>query len=105
MCSSKIAVAIGTSAGVRDPGAVVAVLHLAQLVGAHLLERLLVGGRVVLIGICAAIPPIACAPRRWQVLISSCVYARMNGCCIVTCARSGSTQAGSARSFLIKLKM
>ena len=48
MPSSKIAFAIGTSAGMRDPGAVVAGAHLAQLVGAHLVERRVVGGRVVL---------------------------------------------------------
>ena len=54
-----------------DPGAVVTVAGLALLVGAHFGEGGLVGGRSPLIGICAAMPPIAKAPRRWQVLISS----------------------------------
>jgi hypothetical protein len=40
--------AIETSAGVRDPRAVVAVLGLALLVGAHLGERRVVGGGVAL---------------------------------------------------------
>ena len=52
-------------------------------------------------GMNAAMPPIACAPRSWHVLTSSCVYARMNGTVIVTCARSGS----SAPVFLMQLKM
>jgi hypothetical protein len=42
----------------------------------------------------AAIPPMACAPRLWQVRTSSSVYARMNGAVIVTALRSGSTKAG-----------
>lgn len=37
----------GQQAGVRHPGAVVARLHLAQLVGAHFLQRGVVGGLVV----------------------------------------------------------
>ena len=48
MCASKISRAIGHEAGVRDPRAVVAVVHLAELVGAHLRERRLVRRRVVL---------------------------------------------------------
>ena len=44
----RSACAIGTSAGMRDPRAVVAVAHFAQLVGAHLGERGVVGGRIVL---------------------------------------------------------
>ena len=38
-------------------------------------------------------PPIACAPRRWQVRTSSSVYARMNGTVIVTCDAVGQHQA------------
>ena len=57
---------------VRDPGAVIAVLRLALLVGAHLREG---GSRSCAgsprFGICAAMPPMAKAPRRWQVLMSS----------------------------------
>jgi hypothetical protein len=56
-------------------------------------------------GICAAMPPIACAPRRWQVFTSSWVYARMLGWVIVTCERSGMTAAGSSRRALMVLKM
>src|SRR3954452_16629059 len=52
-------------------------------------------------GMNAAMPPIACASRAWQVCTSSSVYARMNGTVIVTCARSGST----APIFLMQLKM
>ena len=36
------------------------------------------------LGMKAAMPPIAKAPRRWQVFTSSSVYARMNGTVIVT---------------------
>ena len=42
-------------------------------------------------GICAAMPPNACAPRRWQVRISSSEYALRNDCVIDTCPRSGNT--------------
>jgi hypothetical protein len=52
-------------------------------------------------GMNAAMPPIACAPRRWHDRTSSSVYACMNGTAIVTSPRSGST----APSFLITLKM
>ena len=41
-------------------------------------------------GIRAAIPPMAWTLLRWQVRTSSCVYARMKGCSMVTCDRSGS---------------
>ena len=37
-----------------------------------------------LTGICADMPPMAKMPRRWHVLISSRLYARMQGCSIVT---------------------
>ena len=53
--------------GVRDPGAVEAVVRLALLVGAHRLEGRLLASSSVRDGITAAIPPIACAPRAWQV--------------------------------------
>src|SRR5213080_4967716 len=56
-------------------------------------------------GMNAAMPPIACAPRRWHVFTSSSVYARMNGTVIVTCARSGSTNSGRFLNFLMMLKM
>ncbi len=42
-------------------------------------------------GMKAAMPPMACAPRLWQVLTRSSVYARMNGAVIVTALRSGRT--------------
>jgi hypothetical protein len=54
-----------------------------------------------LIGICAAMPPIACAPRAWHVRTTSCVYARMKGCSMVSVARSGKRRLGSARSVFI----
>ena len=50
-------------------------------------------------------PPIAYAPRRWQVWIRSCEYARRKCVVIVTCARSGSTKSGRRLNFLMKLKM
>ena len=43
-------------------------------------------------GMNALMPPMACAPRVWQVCTSSSVYARMNGTVIVIDVRSGSTQ-------------
>ena len=52
----------------------------------------------------AAIPPMACAPRWWQVRTSSSVYARMNGAVMVTALRSGSrNSAPRVRNFLITL--
>ena len=51
----------------------------------------------------AAIPPIACAPRRWQVRTSSSVYARMNGTVIVSCDRSGTASSGDVWNFLMPL--
>ena len=59
----------------------------------------------VRLGICAAMPPIAWAPRRWQVFTSSSVYARMNGTVIVTCLRFGVTNSGRVRKRLIAEKM
>ena len=53
----------------------------------------------------AAMPPIACASRRWHVFTSSSVYARMNGTVIVTSGRSGSTNSGRSRNFLMTLNM
>ena len=50
-------------------------------------------------------PPIACAPRRWQVFTRSSVYARMNGTVIVTAFRSGVTNSGRVRNRLIAEKM
>ena len=56
-------------------------------------------------GICAAMPPIANAPRRWQVLMVSCEYDLKKCVVIVTSARSGKTKSGRLRNFLMKLKM
>ena len=75
--------------GMGDPGAVVAALASAS----------------VLMGICAAMPPIAKAPRWWQVLIVSCEYDLKKWVVIVTNARSGSTKSCRLRNFLMKLKM
>ena len=58
------------------------------------------------LGMNAAIPPIACAPRLWQVRTSSSVYARMNGAVIVTALRSGSRNSRPrVRNFLMMLNM
>jgi len=56
---------------VRDPRAVVALRGLALLVLTDLRQRGRVDLRVAARGMNAAIPPIACAPRRWQVATSS----------------------------------
>jgi hypothetical protein len=56
-----------------DPGAVEAVGRLALLVGAHGGHRALVDLRLAADGMKAAMPPMACAPRRWQVWTSSSV--------------------------------
>ena len=57
-------------------------------------------------GMNALMPPMACAPRLWQVATSSSVYAFMNGTVIVTLPRSGRTNRGPrARKFLMTLKM
>ena len=64
----------GNEIRVRDPRAVEAVAGLALLVLAHLRERDLVHlGIACRDGMNAAMPPIACAPRRWQVATSSSV--------------------------------
>ncbi len=44
-----------------------------------------------MMGICAAMPPMACTPRLWHVLISRCTYDAMKGVVIVTSPRCGST--------------
>jgi hypothetical protein len=56
-------------------------------------------------GITAAIPPIACAPRAWQVFTTRSLYAFMNGTVIVTSERSGITNSGRERKRLIIEKM
>ena len=56
-------------------------------------------------GISAAIPPIAKAPRAWQVFTSSSEYAFMNGTVIFTSLRSGRTNSGRSRKHLIIEKM
>ena len=43
--------------------------------------------------------------REWHVRTRSSVYARMNGTVIVTCTRSGSTNSGRSRNFLMTEKM
>ena len=57
------------------------------------------------LGTKAAMPPMAWAPRSWQVLTSSSVYARMNGTVMVMVVRSGMTRLGSSAKFLMKEKM
>ena len=49
-----------------------------------------VASGLALLGTNAAMPPIAWAPRAWQVLTSSSAYAAMNGEVMVTALRSGS---------------
>ena len=56
-------------------------------------------------GITAAIPPIACAPRAWQVFTTRSLYAFMNGTVIVTSERSGITNSARERKRLITEKM
>ncbi len=53
----------------------------------------------------AAMPPIAWAPRLWQVRTINSVYARIIGTVIVTCERSGQRKSGSWWNFLIALNM
>ena len=76
----------------RDPGAVVAGAGRLALLSARAAIALFVGLASPLIGICAAMPPIANAPRRWQVWISSRVERR-KGVVIVDLARSGSRRS------------
>ena len=63
--------------GVRvgDPGAVEAALGLALLVVRTASNALRLASSSVRDGITAAIPPIACAPRAWQVFTTSSLYA------------------------------
>ena len=67
-------------------------------------EAYAIAGESRRLGMKADIPPMAWAPRVWQVFTSNSVYARMNGTVIVIWMRSGSTQS-RARNFLIALKM
>jgi hypothetical protein len=60
----------GDEPGVGHPGAVVSVGHLAELVGAHLGHHRGLAASSSLMGMKAAMPPIACTPRRWQVLMA-----------------------------------
>ena len=53
----------------------------------------------------AAMPPIAWAPRLWQVRTINSVYARIIVTVIVTCERSGQRESGSWWNFLIALNM
>ena len=68
---SKISLAIGTR-----PGCATQVPSWPSLASRSLSARTLASAASLaagsfLIGICAAMPPIACTPRRWQVLITS----------------------------------
>ena len=54
---------------VGDPGAVMAVADFAQLVGADLVQRRRLAASSPLTGMKADMPPMAKAPRRWQVAI------------------------------------
>ena len=61
----------GDQAGMRHPGAVVSGVHLAQLVLARTFSSALaLAAGSFLMGICAAMPPMAWMPRRWQVSMS-----------------------------------
>ena len=85
----------------RHPGAVVSGPDLAQFVFAHpLAGRPRLASGSFLIGICAAMPPMACAPRRWQVAISRSTYDARKWLVMVTWARSGRTQLGVVAEFL-----
>ena len=57
------------------------------------------------LGMNAAIPPSAKAPRLWHVFTRSSVYARMNGTVIATCPRSGRMNSFRSPSFLMMLNM
>ena len=58
-----------------------------------------------LLGTNAAMPPMAWAPRAWQVLTSRSAYAAMNGEVMVTALRSGSRWSAESAKFLIMEKM
>jgi hypothetical protein len=64
-----------------------------------------VASGLALLGTNAAIPPIAWAPRAWQLLTSRLAYAAMNGDVMVTWLRSGSRWSSSSAKFLIMEKM
>ena len=89
----------------RHPRAVEAVPRLARLVLGTRASAISFTSGSRRLGMNAAMPPIACAPRLWHVWTRSSVYARMNGTVIVTCARSGRTNSGRSRNFLITEKM
>ena len=57
------------------------------------------------LGMNAAMPPIAWAPRRWQVRTSSSVYARMNGTVIVHLGPVRQDESSRWPKFLMMLKM
>ncbi len=105
MCLSKISRAIGTR-----PGCATHVPSWPSVASRSLSARTL--PRAIsfafgsfLIGICGAMPPIANAPRLWQVLMHRSEYERRKCVVIVTTARSGSTKSARFANFLMKLKM
>ena len=102
---SNASIATRNQARVRDPGAVVAVRRLALLVGLHLRERLVVGGRVVLhrdLRRHAAhrvdVAAVAGLDQQQRVARMKCVV-------IVTSARSARQKSWLLRNFLMQLKM
>ena len=50
-------------------------------------------------------PPMAWAPRAWQVFTTRSLYASMNGTVIVTSERSGVRNSARVRKRLITEKM
>ena len=61
----------GHQAGMRHPGAVVPVVASRSLSARTFASAASLAAGSFLIGICAAMPPIAWMPRRWQVLIAA----------------------------------
>ncbi|MNN92658.1 hypothetical protein D3C81_2109710 [compost metagenome] len=101
MCSSKIACATGISAGWATQVPSWPAVTSRSLSARTRAIACSLAAASWLIGICAAMPPIACAPRRWQVRISSSEYAFRNGWVMVTWPRSGSTLSAWRRKVLM----
>ena len=101
MCWSKIARAIGTRAGWATQVPSWPSVTSRSLSARTFASAASFASGLPLIGICAAMPPMAWTPRRWQVRMRSCTYARRKPLSIVRSARSGKTCLGSARKRLI----
>mmetsp|Transcript_17309 Transcript_17309/g.23797 ORF Transcript_17309/g.23797 Transcript_17309/m.23797 type:complete len:230 (-) Transcript_17309:388-1077(-) len=100
MCASKAALAMGTRAGwaTQVPSCPSRASRSLSAATAAIARSFTAG---FLAGICAAMPPMAKVPRRWQVWMTFFTYASRKGVVMPTVLRSGSSASGWHLSFLM----